>query len=375
MLDDHHDWLTGRRRLSIYEKTLEALITPQSVVVDLGCGSGILGLLALRAGARHVHAVEEADVIEVARKTFSSAGLSDRVTFHRTHSSLLRLTELADLVLCDHVGFFGFDYGIVPTLADARARLLKPEGVLVPNRLRLFVAAVQSPLALKPVTRWCSEDVPREYRWLQDAAANHKHAVEVEPEALLSDPVCIADYALGSDIAPPRLLSEAAVLRIQREGTAHGLLGWFEAELAPGIWMTNAPGHAGRIGRPQALLPLRNPIQLAEDEALEVTLRIRREDGLIAWTAQARGRPETRMQHSTWEGGRLSPDDLARLDPAKYPTPNEKARAQQIVLGYCDGVRSAAEIEAIILREHAGLFPSERALRAFVAKTLLELAG
>ena len=47
------------------------------------------------------------------------------------------------------------------------------------------------------------------------------------------------------------------------------------------------------------------------------------------------------------------------------PTP--ETRAGQIVMGYCDGKRTVAEIEAAVLADHPDLFPTPKAISDFVA--------
>ena len=70
----------------------------------------------------HVFGIDATAMLEVARETFARAGLAERSRFIRGRSLRVELPEEVDLVICDHVGYFGFDYGIVETLQDARRR-------------------------------------------------------------------------------------------------------------------------------------------------------------------------------------------------------------------------------------------------------------
>ena len=45
-------------------------------------------------------------------------------------------------------------------------------------------------------------------------------------------------------------------MRIERDGTMHGLAGWFDCELADGVSMTNSPLSDRAIDRSQAFLPI-----------------------------------------------------------------------------------------------------------------------
>ena len=81
-----------------------------------------LGLLCLPS---RMYGIDSTAMIEVARET---RRLGERTTFIRGHSHHIELPERVDVVICDHVGCFGFDYGIMHTLQDARQRFLKPGG-------------------------------------------------------------------------------------------------------------------------------------------------------------------------------------------------------------------------------------------------------
>ena len=77
-LDEHYGYLFDRVKLERYESAIERAVRPGDVVMDLGCGSGLLGLMALRAGAEKVLFVEEGAIIEVARRTVAESGFAER---------------------------------------------------------------------------------------------------------------------------------------------------------------------------------------------------------------------------------------------------------------------------------------------------------
>ena len=271
------------------------------------------------------------------------------------------------MVICDHVGYFGFDYGIVHTLQDARRRFLKPGGSLIPARIRLQLGAVESETCRDKAEGWRAEGVPAEFHWLRHHSVNAKHAVELPREALLGAPAALGDIDLYAD--NPDFFSWTAELRIARDGVMHGLAGWFECELAEGVWMTNSPLSDRRINRPQAFLPIDEAVQVKAGDLVKATVMARPADHLIAWVVEfpATGR---RFSHSTWQGMLLAPEDLIRAHPERVPHLSREGQARITVLGYCDGRRTAREIEQAVLRDHPDLFPSPEEISRFVAQVL-----
>ena len=99
--------------------------------------------------------------------------------------------EKVDIVLCDHVGYFGFDYDILKLLADARERFLKPNGIVVPGKIDVMLAPIESNQSRDLVTRWSDGSVPAEFDWVANAAANTKLAVDLKADELIADPASL----------------------------------------------------------------------------------------------------------------------------------------------------------------------------------------
>ncbi len=66
-ITEHAGYLRDEIRLSAYRAALTTVVKPGMSVLDLGAGTGILGLLAADAGARVVYAVDDGGITEVAR--------------------------------------------------------------------------------------------------------------------------------------------------------------------------------------------------------------------------------------------------------------------------------------------------------------------
>jgi protein arginine N-methyltransferase 1 len=367
-LDEHFGYLSDRTKLAQYQAAIEQLVRPGHVVLDLGCGSGLLGLMALRAGARKVIFVEEGTIIEAARRTIEEAGFGDRAEFFQRNSFELALPERADVIICDHVGYFGFDYGVLALLADARQRFLKPGGVIVPTEIDLELAPVESEACRDLVTRWHDGGVPEEFAWLAHSAANSRHAVHLHKDDLLADTGLLTKLHLEHDTAP--FLTWSVEFTCDRDGILDGLAGWFDCRLAEGIRMTNSPLAAESLARPQAYLPLDKPVPVSKGDRVSATVMARHLDGVIAWIVELPDL-DARYAYSTFNGLLLDHDAMMRAQPNRVARLNDRGRARQLVLSYCDGKRTVAEVEALVQREHPDLFPSAGATVSFIRQVLM----
>jgi protein arginine N-methyltransferase 1 len=366
-LEEHLGYLIDPVRHARLRDAVARLIQPGDRVVDLGCGSGVLGLLCLQHGAGFVDAIDETAMIEAARETFKRNGFADRVRTHQDSSFRVELDAAADVLVCDHVGYFGIDYGMLEMLADARKRFLKPGGRILPRRVQLLLGAVHSDACRDKAEGWASRNVAHEFHWLRDHGINARYAVDLTRNDLISDLVQIADLETGRD--HPAIMRWQTELTINRDSLLDGVVGCFNAELAEGVWMSNAPQADGAISRHQTFLPIdaRLPVRAGDKLSVDVTQSPAK--NLIAWCVEHPASGQ-RFSHSTFAGQLLTQAELARQHPDRRPRLSSKGAARAVVLSYVDGLRTAAEIEAAVLRDHPTLFPSQPEIRRFVASTL-----
>ena len=366
-LEEHYGYLEDSAKVKQYQAAVAASIRPEHVVLDLGCGTGLLGLMALRAGAHKVYFVEEGPIIEAARRTIAETGFADKAVFLQANSYQLSLPEQVDVVICDHVGYFGFDYGILGLLADAKQRFLKPDGFSIPERIELNLAPVESESCRNIVGRWRSGDIPEEYSWMGTPAANTKHGVQLAATDLLATPSAVANLELGPE-APP-FMSWTVEFSSTRDGTLDGVAGWFDCCLRGDIHMTNAPTDSTALDRPQAYLPLEKPVAVREGDLIRATIMVRHQDETIGWLIEL-PRTGERFAQTTFNGLLLDSDTLAQSRPNRVARLNDRGRARQIVLSYCDGQRTVSEVQELVLRDHPDLLPSASAIAVFINRVL-----
>jgi hypothetical protein len=154
-----------------------------------------------------------------------------------------------------------------------------------------------------------------------------------------------------------------------RDGTLDGVGGWFDCRLFNDVRLTNAPDVTKRSHRPQVFLPLHEPVQVNAGDRINVTVMTRQEDGVISWVIELADSVQ-RFEHSTFNAMLLDDETLTSARADRVARLNKHGRARQVVLSYCDGKMTVAEIQDLVQQEHPDLFPSARAMPSFVARVL-----
>ena len=126
--------ITDDARMAAYSAALRQSVKPGCTVLDIGTGTGILALLACQYGAGSVYAIEPDNAIEVARKIASANGYSNRIHFIQKLSTEVKLPVKADVIISDLRGVLPLFQSHLPSIIDARERLLAPGGALIPQR-------------------------------------------------------------------------------------------------------------------------------------------------------------------------------------------------------------------------------------------------
>lgn len=371
-IDEHHTYLSDRSRLEAYSAAIHATVRPGDVVLDLGCGTGILGLLACQAGASRVYAVDSTGMIEVARRLARDNGLTGRIVHLNELSLQARLPEPVDVVVCDQMGCFGLDAGVIEYMTDARKRFLKPEGRLIPRRLTLEVAAVDMNELRTQVEFWGSTPAGFEFGSVRKWAVNSRHAVKYRPEHLLSNsvPGTTVDLLSGST----RAFTFGVSLDVGRPGTFDGIAGWFSAELAPGATMSNSPLDARAIDRHAAFFPVERPVQVHEGDAVDVRMHVIPLEKVMTWKVSVRRRQGAdsvevaSFVHSTFSGLVVPRERLRKTQPSFRPKLTRRGEARAFALALCNGRRALVEIEENLFEQYRDLFTGRDQASVFVSE-------
>jgi protein arginine N-methyltransferase 1 len=335
-------------RMAAYARALEARITEGAVVADLGTGSGIMALIACRAGARRVYAVEPDDVIQVAREAAAANGFADRICFFQARSSEIDLPERVDGIVSDLRGALPFFEGGIAAVIDARHRWLKPgRGWLIAERDTLWASPVSSPpLRSRCVTSW-KNALGFDFSSARARCANRLADAALEQDEVPLPAQCWAaiDYA---SIQDPNISGEVA-WTLDRKIAVDGLGVWFDTRTAGGFGFSNSPASDPHVYR-QMFLPWPDTVALDDGDEVRVSLRADLVDAryVISWTTDIADGRSNRLKRSfrqsTFNGATLSAETARRRAESYVPDPGGWAAVDRRALELMDGRLSIGEI-------------------------------
>ena len=154
----HQIMLKDQARNEAYWAALQAHAKGK-IVLDVGSGTGFLSLLAARAGATHVYAVEASAMAEVSKDIIDDNMLSESITVINGRIEDVSLPCMVDVIVSEWMGFYLVHESMMRSVLIARDRFLKPSGIMIPESAEIFCAPAN-----------CDSDVQTNISWFVPAA-------------------------------------------------------------------------------------------------------------------------------------------------------------------------------------------------------------
>jgi len=240
----HFAMLNDERRNAAFRAALQAVVRPEHVVLDVGTGTGLLAMMAARAGARVVVSCEAiAPIAHMARRIVDANGLGGRVDVVAKPSFDLRvgrdLPARADVLVTETIDCGLLGESVLSIVRHARQHLLRGGARVIPARARVLFRLIES----RAIHR---NNFARDAAGLDVSLFNRFSTREHFPVRLSTwdhRPLSAATPLFDFDFQDGSLASRRACIGVEAEqgGWVHGIVFWFELELSPGVHLSNAP--------------------------------------------------------------------------------------------------------------------------------------
>ncbi len=290
-IEYHRTLLADGVRNAAFHEALRRVIKPgETTVADIGAGTGFLGFLAAKLGAKRVDLYETADIAAVARKLLRHNRLN-RVRIAEIHSTEVATPEAVDVIVSETLGNYPFEENIVETLNDARERFLKPGGVIIPRTVEQFVCPVVSDRFYQELTVWDRVGYGLDFTPAKAMTLNNIYVRIFAKSDLLDGGEAARSWdKLSFSQANRTTRSGEVTWTAKKATTIHGLALWWSAELVAGVSLSTGPLDPATHWE-QLYLPVLKPIPLEAGHTLAVRLRSTTSYDAgtnVAWSLRAR---------------------------------------------------------------------------------------
>lgn len=283
-IEYHRTLIADAVRNDAFRQALAAVIERgKTTVADIGAGTGLIGLMAARLGARAVHLYEAAEVAGVAAETLRR-NRAKSCHLYPCHSTEMDDPPRVDVVVSETLGNYAFEENIVGTMRDAVARHLKPGGIIIPSRITQHVAPVTTPRIHEELTAWERVGHGIDLAHALRMSLNNIYVRTLEPAELLQSRQWDAAHLAHN---PSNTRKGEANWVLPQPATIYGFAIWWAADLGHGIELSTAPD-APRTHWEQLYLPLLTPIQAECNDTIAVAIRSRTSEEMgtvLKWTA------------------------------------------------------------------------------------------
>ncbi|MBS0269661.1 MAG: tetratricopeptide repeat protein [Proteobacteria bacterium] len=271
----HIPMLNDQARNDAFEKAIQQAISAHgsdASVLDIGAGSGLLSMMAIRAGARSVVCCESVEIIaEMTKRIVSINGYEDQIRVISKNSKELvvgeDLDKRADVLVSEILSCDLLSESVLNTFEDAIDRLVHEDAVIIPRSITAMGCLIESDVLAKyafvdrvsgfdvsPFTELASTRLPVHGKLTSWRRLSEDHdLIQIDLRARRHE----GTYQKLS-------------LPVTADGTAVGIMQWIRVDVAEGVEFSNPPDDYSDGGWLQVVHTFSHPVVVRAGDEFEL---------------------------------------------------------------------------------------------------------
>ncbi|CDK29163.1 unnamed protein product [Kuraishia capsulata CBS 1993] len=279
------------------------------VVLDVGCGTGILSMFAAKAGAKHVIAVDMSNIIEMGQKIVDLNGLGDKITLLRGKLEDVVLPyKKVDIIISEWMGYFLLYESMLDTVLYARDHYLVEGGLIFPDKASIKLALIEDGNYKDEKIHYWENVYGFDYSPFIDIAMAEPLVDIVDNNSVVTNAVTVSEIDINTVKISDLPFETPFKLKAFRSDLVHAVVAWFDIDFPfdskNGEKVTFSTGpHAHYTHWKQTVFYLNQVLDVKKDEVVEGMIASRpnaqnpRELDLeIQWDFKAQGEGDSRAQ-------------------------------------------------------------------------------
>jgi len=229
----HEEMLKDEVRTLTYRNAMyhNRHIFKDKVVLDVGCGTGILSMFAAKAGASKVYGIEMSNIVEQAKKIVKANKLDEIVEIIQGKVEEITLpVEKVDIIISEWMGYCLFYESMLDTVLFARDKWLHPNGMLFPDRATLFVSAIEDRQYKEDKINFWDNVYGFDMSCIRDVAVNEPLVDVVESKQVVSTNCLVKEVDLYTVKKEDLAFKSPFAIQVRRNDYVHALIAFFNIE-------------------------------------------------------------------------------------------------------------------------------------------------
>lgn len=199
------------------------------IVMDIGAGTGILSIFAAKAGAKHVYAIEFAEIALFAKQIIKQNGLEDRITVIKGKMEEVEIpVPKVDIIISEWMGYFLLYESMFDCVLWARDKYLAPGGKMLPDRAELFIAAIEDSQYKSQKKSFWNDVYGVDMSCLTPTVMKEPLVDTVDPQMIMSDECKVLSLDLTTCTMEDLEFTAQYALNMKYTDRIHGLVAWFD---------------------------------------------------------------------------------------------------------------------------------------------------
>ncbi|KAI8982407.1 S-adenosyl-L-methionine-dependent methyltransferase [Mycotypha africana] len=229
--DIHEQMLKDTARTEAYRDFIyeNKDIFKNKIVLDVGCGTGILSMFAAKAGAKQVFSVDNSAIIEKAKRNIKENELDHIITCIRGKVEEIELpVPQVDIIVSEWMGYFLLFEAMLDSVLVARDRWLAPKGIMAPSQTRILMAALDDEDLKDDRVNFWNDVYGFKMSAMKEPTLNEAVIDFLKPESVISDIITLKDLPLQTVTAKQLDFVCKYEMKINKDGTLYAFGGWFD---------------------------------------------------------------------------------------------------------------------------------------------------
>ncbi|XP_043477095.1 protein arginine N-methyltransferase 1-B isoform X1 [Leptopilina heterotoma] len=203
------------------------------IVLDIGCGTGILSMFAAKAGAARVIGIECSNIVEYAQKIVEANNLSKTISILKGKVEEVILPdgiEKVDIIISEWMGYCLFYESMLDTVLFARDKWLREDGMLFPDKATLFICGIEDRQYKDEKINWWDDVYGFDMSSIRKVAISEPLVDIVDPKQVVTNSCLIKEVDLYTVTKADLEFSSPFNLQVRRNDYVQALVTYFTIE-------------------------------------------------------------------------------------------------------------------------------------------------